>query len=138
LALSNFKIICGLVDYKKEIKNQVYLLCAENNININKQNYKILIFNETLKPSNNIFTSGSRKTLSFYGRVYLDIDKKIKEKIYGSGVTQEFEILPNSLIIMSSGTHSSTELTEDVDILSFYVAPSSLVDSFHFDNWELM
>ena len=136
--MTNFKIVSNDIDYIENIKNQIEILCIENNINKNKQNYKILILTETISPNKMIFTSGSKKTLSFYGRVYLGTGNKIKEKIHEDETIKEFYLKPNSLIIIRGGTYSSTEVERDTQILSFYVAPSSMVSHLTLDNWELL
>jgi hypothetical protein len=134
--MNNFKTRYSVKNYIEEIGNELKTLCIENNINYNKQNYKILIVEETLKDSELIFTSGSSKTLSFYGRVYLDSDAQIVEKIHNQGGVDEHHMVRNSFIIISGGTKSSTRLSEDVQVLSFYIAPKSLIDGQFADNWK--
>lgn len=136
--MSNFKIVDNSTNYIDDIKKQIDILCIENNINKNRQNYKILILNEIIVPNNLVFTSGSRKTLSFYGRVYIDTGKKIKEKIYEGKTMQEFYLSPSSLIVIRGGTHSSTEIEENTQVLSFYVAPESMVSHLVLDNWQVL
>lgn len=136
--MNNFKIVDNSINYMDDIKKQIEILCIENNINKNKQNYKILVLNETIVPNNLIFTSGSRKTLSFYGRVCIDAGNRIKEKIYEGKTVQEFYLKHNSLIIIRGGTHSSTEVEKNTQVLSFYIAPESMVSHLSLDNWQLL
>jgi hypothetical protein len=123
----------SLSDIKDNINNTINLLvqdiCKENKINHEKQNYKILFSNEKILVKNNDikFTSGVKKSLSFYGKVYLNKKGKIIESIYLEDKTIYLEPNDSSLLIMYDGVNNSTKVDIDEDLLHFYVAPSILL-----------
>jgi hypothetical protein len=124
----------SLSDIKDNINNTINLLvqdiCKENKINHEKQNYKVLFSNEKILVRNNDikFTSGVKKSLSFYGKVYLNKKGKIIESIYLEDKTIYLEPNDSSLLIMYDGVNNSTKVDIDEDLLHFYVAPSILLE----------
>ena len=122
-----------LSDIKDNINNTINLLvqyiCKENKINYEKQNYKVLFSNEKLLVKNNDikFTSGSKKSLSFYGKVYLNKKGKIVESLYLKDETVHLEPNYSSLLIMYDSIDNSTKVDNDEDLLHFYVAPEILL-----------
>jgi hypothetical protein len=123
----------SLSDIKDNINNTINLLvqdiCKENKINHEKQNYKVLFSNEKILVKNNDikFTSGVKKSLSFYGKVYLNKKGKIIESIYLEDKTIYLEPNNSSLLVMYDGVNNSTKVDIDEDLLHFYVAPSILL-----------
>jgi hypothetical protein len=103
-------------------------ICKENKINYQKQEYKILFSNEKILFKNNDikFTSGSKKSLSFYGKTYLNKKGKIIESIYLKDSLVQFEPENNSLLIMCEGVDNSTMVENDEYLTHFYVAPEAL------------
>ena len=122
----------------KSIKTLLSLMCKENKINQERQNYKILFSKEKVFAKNNdtIFTSGSKKTLSFYGKIYLNNNKKITETIYLDNQDVIFKPSENSLLIISSGIGNSTSVENEEDIVYFYIAPTHLLSLQDPTKWE--
>ena len=122
----------------ESIKTLLNFICKEKNIHQERQNYKILFDKEKLSPKNNniIFTSGSKKHLSFYGKLYLNIDKEIVETIYLN--TQDATIKPysGSLLIIYGGIGNSTVVQTEEDAVYFYIAPEHLLDLQDPKKWE--
>jgi hypothetical protein len=114
------------------------LMCKENNINQERQNYKILSSKEKVFAKNNdiLFTSGSKKYLSFYGKVYLSKRGKILETIYLDNSDIVVEPSINSLLIISGGVNNSTIVQEEEDVLYFYIAPSIMLDLQDPEKWQ--
>lgn len=113
----------------KSITTAVKVMCKQNNINYEKQNYNVLFSNEKLFVKNNNvkFTSGSKKYLSFYGKLYSNKNGKIIENIYlkDSLITLEPEI--NNFLMISGGVENSTVVNNDEELLYFYVAPQTML-----------
>lgn len=122
----------------ESIKSLLSLMCKENNINQERQNYKILLNKERILVENNniSFTSGSKKYMSFYGKIYLNKNINMSETVNVEG--QEIIIGPyeNSILIISGGAKNSTSVQEDQDVLYFYIAPSHLLDLQDPTKWE--
>ncbi len=122
-----------LVDIKDSINNTINLLvqdiCKENKVNYEKQNYKVLFSNEKILAKNNDikFTSGSKKSLSFYGKIYSNKNGKIVETIYLKDDIVHLEPNSSSLLIMYDSIDNSTKVDNDEDLLHFYVAPEILL-----------
>ena len=112
------------------IKTLAQTICKENNINYNKQNYKILLSNEKLFAKNNNvkFTSGSKKYLCFYGKAYLDNKGSIVENIHLPDGLVTIKPQNNSLLIMCGGIENSTVVENTEELLHFYVAPSHMLE----------
>lgn len=115
---------------KSKIAQAVNILCKENKINYEKQEYKILFSNEDiLLQNNNIrFTSGLKKYLSFYGKIYLNKIGNITEDIYLQDKTISLKPNTNSFLVICGGIDNSTTVDHDESLLHFYVAPSYLLD----------
>jgi len=130
--------IDGNID--KTISKAVESICKANNINYKKQEYKILFSNQMLSFRNNdvVFTSGSKKYLSFYGRVHTNKNEKIIEKIYLENTLVTIDPPENSVLIMLGGVESSTEVNQDNDILHFYIAPSHLLELHDPSSWKTL
>ncbi len=122
----------------ESIQKVLGLMCKENNINQERQNYKILLSNEKLFPKNNnvLFTSGSKKYLSFYGKVYLNKDSRIVETVHLDNKDIIIEPSFNSLLIICGGTKNSTVVENEEDILYFYIAPSIMLDMQDHEKWQ--
>jgi hypothetical protein len=122
-----------LVDIKDNINNTINFLvqdiCKENNINYEKQDYKVLFSNEEILVKNNDikFTSGSKKSLSFYGKIYSNKKGKIIESIYLKDEIVYLEPNSNSLLIIYDSTNNSSTVDNDESLLHFYVAPAILL-----------
>jgi hypothetical protein len=112
------------------IKTLAQTICKENNINYNKQNYKVLLSNEKLFAKNNNvkFTSGSKKYLCFYGKAYLDNKGSIVENIHLPDGLVTIKPQNNSLLIMCGGIENSTVVENTEELLHFYVAPSHMLE----------
>lgn len=122
-----------LFDVKENINNQIGMLvqdiCKENKINYIKQDYKILFSNERMFIKNNEvkFTSGSKKDLSFYGKVYLNKKGRVVENIFLPDNTIEIEPNEGNAIIICGGLDNSTVVEVDQELLYFYIAPNHLL-----------
>ena len=125
-------------DTNDTINKIVKDMCKNNNINYEKQEYKILFCNEKMYLKNNEtkFTSGSKKDLSFYGKVYSNKKGKVVENIFlDSGVVQ-VEPKENDLLVISGGVKNSTVVEIDQELLYFYIAPNSLLEAQKPNLWQ--
>jgi hypothetical protein len=119
-------------DISDSVHNTINLMvqdiCKENKINYQKQEYRILFSNEKILVKNKDikFTSGAKKSLSFYGKIYLNKKGKIIESIYLKDNLLQLEPKPNSLLIMCEGIDNSTLVENDEILTHFYVAPEAL------------
>lgn len=127
-------MICyKLSDIKDNVNRTISLLvqdiCKANKVNYEKQDYKVLFSNEKILVKNNDieFTSGSKKSLSFYGKIYLNKKGKIIESIYLKDKVVQLEPTHDSLLIIYDSTNNSTKVDIDEDLLHFYVAPAILL-----------
>lgn len=122
----------------ESIKSSLSFMCKENNIHKERQNYKILVDKEKLLPKNNniIFTSGSKKSLSFYGKLYLDIDKEIVETIYLNSQSVTIKPSNGTLLMISGGIGNSTVVQNEENIVYFYIAPQHLLELQDPEKWE--
>jgi len=125
---SNIESITTLLEY----------MCKENKITQKSQDYKILFSNEKVFKKNNsiLFTSGSKKYLSFYGKLYLDKKNKISETIYLEDETITFEVFEDTVLIISGGVSNSTMVEDDENILYFYIAPKVMLDMQEPGKWQ--
>lgn len=118
-------------DISDSVHNTINLMvqdiCKENKINYQKQEYRILFSNEKILVKNKDikFTSGAKKSLSFYGKIYLNKKGKIIESIYLKDNLLQLEPKPNSLLIMCEGIDNSTLVENDEILTHFYVAPEA-------------
>jgi hypothetical protein len=112
------------------IIHQVKFMCKENNINYEKQKYNLLFSNEKVFYKNNDvkFTSGMKKYLCFYGKIYLNKKEIIVEKIHSENDLFVFTPESNDILIISGGIDNSTIVKDDEELLHFYVAPSHLLE----------
>jgi hypothetical protein len=122
----------------ESIKKSLIVLCKENNIYQERQDYKILFNKEKVFEKNNdvIFTSGSKKYLCFYGKIYLNKNNKIIETIYSNGHKIIIEPSKDSILIIVGGIENSTNVENQEDILYFYIAPSHLLELQDPTKWE--
>jgi hypothetical protein len=113
-------------------------MCKENNINYAKQDYKVLFSNETMLTSQNDvrFTSGSKKSLSFYGKTYLNKKGNVIENIFVKDDVIQLEPKETDLIIISGGVDNSTVIELDQELLYFYVAPAHLLQFQNAKLWQ--
>lgn len=131
-----------LVDLNNEvdivIKKITQVICKENSINYEKQEYKILFSSEDVFLKNNDvrFTSGLRKYLSFYGKVYLNKRGRIIENIHLQNNIVTIEPNQESLLILSGGIDNSTFVENDENLLHFYIAPNSMLGLQNQDLWK--
>ena len=134
----NYVISNAGSDIHSTIKSLVQSVCKENKINYKKQDYNILFSNEKIFLKNNDikFTSGSKNILSFYGKIYLNKKGKLIENIFLHDNTVQLEPKETDLIIISGGIDNSTVVEIDQDLLYFYVAPSSLLESQQPKLWQ--
>jgi hypothetical protein len=132
----------SLVDLDNEvdivIKKITQGLCKENSINYQKQQYRILFSSEDVFLKNNDirFTSGLKKYLSFYGKVYLNKKGRIIENIHLQNNTITLEPNQNSLLVLSGGINNSTFVENDENLLHFYIAPNSMLGLQDQDLWK--
>lgn len=124
----------------KSIANAVECICKANNINYKKQEYKILFSNHNLSSKNNdvVFVSGSKKYLSFYGRVYLNKNQKVIEKIYSDNTIVTIDPPENSILVVLGGVETSTIVEHDKDVLHFYIAPAHLLELHDPLSWKTL
>jgi hypothetical protein len=124
----------------KSISKAVERMCKANNINYTKQEYKILFSSQLLSLKNNnvVFTSGAKKYLSFYGRVYMNKDKKIIEKIHLDNTLVVIDPPENSILVVLGGVQTSTEVEQDSQVLHFYVAPAHLLKLHDPLSWKTL
>ena len=122
----------------KLINNLVKNMCKLNNINYDKQEYKILFSNEIDYFKNNDikFTSGSKKYLCFYGKIYSNKKEKIIETLYMEDSLIKIEPKNDNILIMSGGIIHSTVVEHDEKIVYFYVAPSHLLEMHNPELWK--
>jgi hypothetical protein len=122
------------------ISTLVQRMCKENKINYIKQEYKVLFSNEKmlLKYNNIKFTSGSKKDLSFYGKVYRNKKGKVVENIFLHDDFIEFEPKETELVVISGGIDNSTVVDIDQELLYFYVAPSHLLEVQDSNLWQAL
>lgn len=131
-----------LIDAKNNINSTISLLvkkmCEENKINYLKQEYRVLFSNEKMLLKNNIekFTSGSKKDLSFYGKVYSNKKGKIVESIFLDDEVVDLEPKGTDILIILGGVDNSTTVEVDQDLLYFYVAPSHLLELQDSGLWQ--
>jgi hypothetical protein len=122
------------------VVDQVKFMCKNNNINYQKQQYKVLFSNEKIfyKNNNVKFTSGLKKYLCFYGKIYLNKKEKIIENIHLSN--DLVTIIPdsNTLLIVSGGIDNSTIVVNDEEIMNFYVAPRHLLELQDPKLWQFL
>lgn len=122
----------------ESIQKVLRFLCKENKINQERQKYKILITKEKILPKHNdvLFTSGSKKYLSFYGKIYLNKNSKIFETVYIDNSSVVIEPSINSLLIILGGVNNSTSVQEEEEVLSFYIAPERMLDLQDPEIWK--
>lgn len=122
----------------ESIKSLLNFMCKENNINKERQEYRVLFSKETVFKKNNgvLFTSGSKKYMSFYGKIYLNQNSNIVETIHLDGQDLVLEPYDNSILIIYGGVNNSTTVQHDEDVLHFYVAPRHLLDLQDLSKWE--
>jgi hypothetical protein len=127
-------------DIKETIKLTVEDMCKKNRINYNKQNYMISFSEEQVLFKNNgtPFTSGSKKTLSFYGKIYSDKNKKIIECIHVDEKRDYVEIDGDGILVICGGIQNSTFIKHYEEITHFYVAPSGMLEWQNPENWETL
>jgi hypothetical protein len=127
-------------DINDLVKTLVEDLCKQNKIDYERQKYRVLFSKESLLLKNNgvKFTSGSKKTLSFYGKIYLNKEKRVVESIYLKDTIIEVEPNTSDILIISSGIDNSTVVEADEAILHFYVAPTYLLELQDPDLWQAL
>jgi hypothetical protein len=120
------------------IVEKVKFMCKENKINYDKQEYKILFSNEIdyFKNNNIKFTSGSKKYLCFYGKIYSNKKEKIIETLYIKDGLIKFEPKNDNILIMSGGITYSTIVEDDEEVIYFYVAPNYLLEMHDPESWQ--
>lgn len=120
------------------IKELVKDMCKENKINYIKQEYKILFSNEKMLVANNEvkFTSGSKKDLSFYGKVYLNKNGNVIENIFLQDDVVKLEPKETDILIISGGIDNSTVVEFDQELVYFYIAPTYLLEAQEPDLWQ--
>jgi len=113
-------------------------MCKENKINKKSQDYKILFSNEKVFKKHNsvLFTSGSKKYLSFYGKLYLNKKNKIIETVYLDNGPISFEVFDNTVLIIFGGVNNSTNVEDEENILYFYIAPKVMLDLQEPGKWQ--
>lgn len=122
----------------ESIKILLESMCKENKINKRSQDYKILFNNEKVFAKNNnvLFTSGSKKYMSFYGKLYLNKKNKIIETIYLEDKTVIFEAFKDTVLLIFGGVNNSTSIESEEDILYFYIAPKIMLDLQEPGKWQ--
>jgi|688.fasta_scaffold655378_2 hypothetical protein len=122
----------------ESIKTLLEYMCKENRINQKSQDYKILFSNEKVFNKHNsvLFTSGSKKYLSFYGKLYSNKKNKISETIYLEDETITFEAFKDTVLIISGGVNNSTNVEDEENILYFYIAPRVMLDLQEPGKWQ--
>lgn len=127
-------------DINNTIKLLIQDICKENKINYEKQEYKILFSNEKVFAKNNDikFISGSKKSLSFHGKIYSNKNGKIIENIYLKDEVVQLEPDQNSLLVIYEETKNSTVVENDEDLLHFYIAPAVLLKMQDPNLWQTL
>ena len=122
----------------ESIQKVLGFMCKENNINQKRQNYKILFNKEKLSPKHNnlLFTSGSKKYLSFYGKIYLDEGSTALETIHLENNNIVIKPSVNSLLVIFGGIKNSTVVDNEEDVIYFYIAPSAMLDMQDPKKWQ--
>lgn len=122
----------------ESIKTLLEFMCKENKIYKERQNYKIYFNKEKIftKHNNVLFTSGSKKYLSFYGKVYLNKNSKIIETVHLDDKNVVIHPLVNSVLIISGGVRNSTVVENEEDVLYFYIAPTLMLDMHEPKKWK--
>jgi len=117
-------------DVDIKINSLVKDMCKKNKINYEKQDYRILFSDEKIPLTHNDvkFTSGSKKYLSFYGKIYLNKTSRIFESLYLDSGLITIEPKRTELILVCGGVENSTVVETDERILHFYVAPNHLLE----------
>jgi hypothetical protein len=126
--MTHYKLVKIEDSIKETITFIVQDICKENKINYEKQDYRVLFSNEKILVKNNDvkFTSGSKNSLSFYGKIYSNKRGRVIESIYLKDDAINLEPNNNSLLIVCEGIKNSTTVDDDQDLLHFYVAPANL------------
>jgi hypothetical protein len=122
----------------ESIQKVIGFMCKENNINQKRQNYKVLFNKEKLSPKYNdiLFTSGSKKYLSFYGKIYLNQDSTALETIHLDNNDIVINPSANSLLVILGGIKNSTVVENEEDVLYFYIAPSTMLGMQDPEKWQ--
>lgn len=122
----------------ESIKTLLDYMCKENKINQKSQDYKILFSNEKVFKKHNsiLFTSGSKKYLSFYGKLYSNKKNKIIETIHLKNETIAFEVFEDTALIIFGGVNNSTNVEEEENILYFYIAPKVMLEMQEPGKWQ--
>lgn len=122
----------------ESIRTLLTFMCKENNINQERQKYKVLFNNEQVLTQHNglMFTSGSKKYMSFYGKIYLNKNINMVETIVTGGDNVIIEPYANSILMISGGVNNSTTVQNDQDVLYFYIAPEYLLELQDSQKWE--
>jgi hypothetical protein len=122
----------------KSIEMLLSVMCKTNKINQQKQDYRIFFSKEKMFIENNKvqFTSGSKKYLSFYGKIYVGNFGKITETIHSDSGDILLNPLNNTVLMIFGGVNNSTVLEDDQDIMYFYIAPKHTLDLQNPENWQ--
>jgi hypothetical protein len=122
----------------ESIQELLGVMCKKNKINQYRQDYRIIFSSEKIFVRNNgvRFTSGSKKYLSFYGKIYLNKNGKIIETVHIDDKDVFFSASNNSLLMISGGISNSTVLEYDQEIMYFYIAPKSMLELQDIKNWQ--
>jgi len=124
----------------KTIKKITEEMCKENKINYKNQEYKVLFSNEKILFKNNDirFTSGSKKTLSFYGKIYLNKKETIVETIHLENNLVKIKPENNNCLIVCGGIDNSTVVEHDEELLYFYIAPKHMLEMHDPKTWQTL
>jgi len=124
--------------HTESINTLLEYMCEENKINKKSQDYKILFSNEKVFKKHNdiLFTSGSKKYLSFYGKIYLNKKNKIVETIYLDNESIAFEVFNDTILIIFGGVSNSTSVEDEENVLYFYIAPKTMLELQEPGKWQ--
>jgi hypothetical protein len=134
-----FLSLISNIDHNKEtiydnIKQYLESFCLENNINKERQDYKIMFCEEQYSSNTSLtYRVGFQKSLCFYGKFYI----LPPEKEYFLKGEEVIEISPNpgDLIIGFGSITNKTVTDKQASTLEFYIGSSSSLRGFDLSQW---
>jgi hypothetical protein len=120
---------------KENIKAIIQNLCKEQNINFEKQDYKISgIFNNI--ENNTWYSLCSKKLFNFFGKYYLT--DNVLETFKNQTDEYNISVNKNDLVIALHHFYNKTYSETESKCIEFYVAPSAFVRNFKEEEWTIL